>query len=210
MMVSADGRLELPDRLADWLGLSPPPRYLDDLAGRDGGLTPEDARALAADVAAAQKAGADLFARAIRARGSSRGADDQGSCVRRATCRRRAAWCCGSSTRPKARRRSRRLGEERAEALAAFDALTGLIEAAPMPMWYRGPDLRLVMVNSAYVDAVEAPDARRCDPARCRAGRGIGRRRPAGERRRRARHRQAADADHAGDDPHDAAHAARL
>ncbi len=41
MIVRADGRLELPDRLADWLGLSPPPRYLDDLAGRDGGLTPK-------------------------------------------------------------------------------------------------------------------------------------------------------------------------
>ncbi len=52
-----------------------------------------------------------------------------------------------------------RLGEERAEALDAFDALTGLIEAAPLPMWYRGPDLRLAMVNSAYVEAVEAPDA---------------------------------------------------
>ncbi|PND69897.1 hypothetical protein, partial [Escherichia coli] len=32
---------------------------------------------------------------------------------------------------------------------------TGLIEAAPMPMWYRGPDLRLAMVNTAYVQGVE-------------------------------------------------------
>src|SRR3954469_607274 len=39
---------------------------------------------------------------------------------------------------------------------AALDALSGLIEAAPFPMWHRGPDLSLAMVNSAYVDAVEA------------------------------------------------------
>src|SRR3546814_19674187 len=32
----------------------------------------------------------------------------------------------------------------------AFEALTGLIEAAPLPMWYRGPDLRLAMVHLAY------------------------------------------------------------
>jgi signal transduction histidine kinase len=42
---------------------------------------------------------------------------------------------------------------------AALDALSGLIEAAPFPMWHRGPDLRLAMVNSAYVDAVEAESA---------------------------------------------------
>lgn len=43
--------------------------------------------------------------------------------------------------------------ERRAEAL---DALTRLIEAAPFPIWHRGPDLALAMVNSAYVAAVEA------------------------------------------------------
>jgi len=37
--------------------------------------------------------------------------------------------------------------------------LTHLIEAAPFPMWYRGPDLKLGLVNSAFVHAVEARDA---------------------------------------------------
>ena len=41
----------------------------------------------------------------------------------------------------------------------AFDALTGLVEAAPLPMWYRDGDLQLAMVNSAYVTAVEGSDA---------------------------------------------------
>ncbi|WEK01498.1 MAG: PAS-domain containing protein [Candidatus Sphingomonas phytovorans] len=157
MIVRADGRLELPDRLADWLGISPPPRYLDDLAGRDGGLTAEDSRAIAADVAAAQKAGRP-FARAIRARGSSRALMIRGARAPRDLQAPGGVvlWVFDAT---ESEAEIARLGEEGAEALAAFDALTGLIEAAPLPMWYRGPDLRLAMVNSAYVDAVEAPDA---------------------------------------------------
>ena len=42
---------------------------------------------------------------------------------------------------------------------AALEALSRLIELAPFPMWHRGPDLSLAMVNGAYVAAVEAPDA---------------------------------------------------
>src|SRR4029079_11486061 len=41
----------------------------------------------------------------------------------------------------------------------ALNSLTQLIEAAPFPMWYRGPDLSLGLVNSAYVNAVEGKDA---------------------------------------------------
>jgi signal transduction histidine kinase len=58
-------------------------------------------------------------------------------------------------------------GEEERGALAlrlrqaetALNSLTQLIEAAPFPMWYRGPDLKLGLVNSAFVDAVEGDDA---------------------------------------------------
>src|SRR3990170_2876465 len=42
---------------------------------------------------------------------------------------------------------------------SALDSLTHLIESAPFPMWYRGPDLNLGLVNSAFVAAVEARDA---------------------------------------------------
>jgi signal transduction histidine kinase len=49
---------------------------------------------------------------------------------------------------------------ERGSRLAAgLDALSTLIEAAPFPMWHRGPDQRLAMVNGAYVEAVEAEDS---------------------------------------------------
>ncbi len=52
-----------------------------------------------------------------------------------------------------------RLQRETSRLRSAFDALTALIEASPMPMWYRGPDLRLLMVNTAYVRAVEGEDS---------------------------------------------------
>lgn len=51
-----------------------------------------------------------------------------------------------------------RLEDESRSARNAFQALAGLIEAAPLPMWHRGPDYRLNFVNKAYVDAVEAQD----------------------------------------------------
>ncbi|MDB5681304.1 MAG: histidine kinase [Sphingomonas bacterium] len=157
MVVRADGRLELPDRLADWLGLSPPPRFLADLVTPGAGLTSEDAATLGDAVTAAQKAG-EPFALAIRPQGSSRMLTVQG---------RRAPREVGSpggvvvwffdATESQAQ-----IGEllgQTAQLTDAFAALKGLIEAAPLPMWYRGPDLRLAMVNSAYVRAVEGKNA---------------------------------------------------
>ncbi|MGB3796655.1 MAG: PAS-domain containing protein, partial [Alteraurantiacibacter sp.] len=52
-----------------------------------------------------------------------------------------------------------RLREETGRARNDFAALVGLIEAAPMPMWFRGPEMDLRLVNSAYVAAVGAKDA---------------------------------------------------
>ncbi len=157
MIVRADGRLELPDRLADWFGLSPAPKYLADLAGTAGGLTAEDASALAEDVSAAQKAGR-AFSRAVRAQGSSRALMIRGSRAPRDLQAPGGVvlWVFDAT---ESQTEIARIGDEAAAARNAFDALTGLIEAAPLPMWYRGADLRLAMVNSAYVEAVEAQDA---------------------------------------------------
>lgn len=49
-------------------------------------------------------------------------------------------------------------GESRS-ARNAFEALAGLIEASPLPMWHRGRDLHLTFVNKAYADAVGAANA---------------------------------------------------
>ena len=51
------------------------------------------------------------------------------------------------------------LGRQVDRLTAALDSLSALVEAAPFPIWHRGPDLRLAMVNSAYVAAVEADNA---------------------------------------------------
>jgi signal transduction histidine kinase len=157
MIVRADGRLELPDRLADWFGLAPPPRFLDDLAGSSTGLTAADATALAGDVIAAQKAGR-AFSRAVRAQGSSRALVIRGQRAARDVQAPGGVvlWVFDAT---ESQAEIARLADQGAQAHAAFDALSGLIEAAPLPMWYRGPDLRLAMVNSAYVDAVDGRDS---------------------------------------------------
>ena len=53
----------------------------------------------------------------------------------------------------------RSLNLEVARLSGTLNAITGLLEAAPFPIWHRGPDLRLALVNSAYVRAVEADAA---------------------------------------------------
>lgn len=157
MLVRVDGRLELSRRLADWLGFGEIPRSFDALIGEEQGIEPEDHARLSEAVTAAQKA-AKPFTLTLRPAGSTRvlaivgqrapeGARAPGGV---------ALWFFDATDREAVVTAAR----EAAERLrTAFDALTGLIESAPMPMWYRGPDLRLAMVNTAYVRAVEATNA---------------------------------------------------
>ena len=158
MVVRADGRLELPDRLADWIGLSPPPRFLDDMVTPGAGLTSEDAAALTEAVTAAQKAG-EPFVLAIRPQGSGRTLTARGQRAPQAVGAAGSVIVWFLDATESAAQIGQLLGET-AQLTDAFAALKGLIEAAPLPMWYRGPDLRLAMVNSAYVRAVEGQDAR--------------------------------------------------
>lgn len=156
-VVHADGRLEMPARMADWLGVAEPPSTLAELAAGDAGLEPDDARALAADVAAARSAGRS-FRRAVRPVGSVRSLVLVGA---RAPAEKGVSgavllWAYDATD---TEGEVARLNDELEDLRAAFAALAGLIEAAPMPMWYRGPDLKLAMVNSAYVEAVEGADA---------------------------------------------------
>ena len=130
-IVRSDGRVEMPRRMADWLGI-PAPRYLADLAGDGSGLSAEDAAALTADVTAAQRAGRP-FVRAVRPVGSTRAITLRGG---------RAPGGMGATgsvliwafDATDSESEINRLGAETARLGAAFDALTGLIEAAPMPM----------------------------------------------------------------------------
>jgi signal transduction histidine kinase len=158
MVVRADGRVEVPQRLGDWLGLTRTPRDVADLSSDDAGLDPADAAALTDQITAAQKAGKP-FRLAVRARGSSRVLLVVGQ---RAPQDVRAPggvvlWFVDTT---ESQAEIARLNTETLQLGAAFESLTGLLQAAPMPMWYRGADLRLAMVNNAYVDAVDggSPD----------------------------------------------------
>ena len=157
MMIRPDGRLEAPERLADWLGLKRIPNFLADLAGGDAGLSEQDAAELARDVAAAQKSGKP-FTRAARPQGSARTLLIRGAAATSALSAPGGAilWFFDATD---SQAEIGRLGSEAARLARAFEALSGLIEASPFPMWHRGPDLRLTLVNSAYVRAVEGSDA---------------------------------------------------
>ena len=157
MIVRGDGRVECSQRLADWLGLAIAPRYLDDLSVVDAGLTGEDLAALSSDVAAAQKSGRP-FSRALRVKGSARALMIRGARVPKAFQAPGGVilWVFDATDTED---EIAQLGVAIGQATALYEDLSGVIQAAPMPMWYRGADLRLAMVNSQYVDAVEAASA---------------------------------------------------
>jgi signal transduction histidine kinase len=156
-IVRADGRIDMPAQLADWLGLADSPRYLTDLSTPTEGLEPADAAALGEAVIAAQKAGKPFRLR-VAARGSSRMLLAVGARAPEAALAPGgvALWFFDAT---ESEGEIARLVRDSADARSAFEALAGLIEAAPMPMWYRDAELALTMVNSAYVTAVEGEDA---------------------------------------------------
>ena len=157
LMVRNDGRIEAPPRLADWLGLEKLPKFVSDLAARDTGLSTEDAETLARDVTTVQKTGRS-FTRAVRARGSSRTLLVRGSPAanRLAQSGSVILWWFDAT---ESQAEIGRLGTEVAALKLDFERLSALIEASPVPMWYRDAELRLALVNTAYVRAVEAESA---------------------------------------------------
>ncbi|MCW4460177.1 PAS-domain containing protein [Sphingomonas sp. BT-65] len=157
MIVRADGRIELSDKLADLFGLEAIPSHLSEIVGNEAVFEASEAAALERDIAAAQKA-ARPFRATVRARGSSRTLLMIGQ---RAPDAVRAPggvvlWVFDAT---EAQEEVARLSTEAARYREAFEALTGLIQSAPMPMWYRDRELKLAMVNNAYVSAVNGKDA---------------------------------------------------
>lgn len=155
LLVRVDGRIEAPERLARWLGLEKVPTYLSELEGEgETGLTAKQVERLSRKVRVTQKS-ATPFQIVITPPGSRRSLAMQGTLADPQVSPGGAAivWVFDftSSEDELVRLRS---AAERAE--ADFSALIGLIEAAPMPMWFRDTDMRLRLVNEAYVEAVGA------------------------------------------------------
>jgi signal transduction histidine kinase/PAS domain-containing protein len=156
LLVRSDHRLEIDRQLQRDLGLSRHSARLSDLIANDGGIEADDLQLLTADVEAAQLS-AQSVARTVRVRGSSRvfevrggpapAPEPPGTLL---------LWFYDTSTGEEARAD---LALKLRQTESALDSLAHLIEAAPFPMWYRGPDLKLGLVNTAFVEAVEGRDA---------------------------------------------------
>lgn len=156
LLVRPDNRIEVDPRLLRELGLTGSPARLDGLAKKGSGIDPDDLEALAADIEAA-RVSAQRLVRAVRTHGSARvfevrggpspAPEPPGTLL---------LWFYDTSAGEEDRAR---LGLKLQQTESALDSLTHLIEAAPFPMWYRGPDLKLGLVNTAFVYAVEGRDA---------------------------------------------------
>jgi signal transduction histidine kinase len=157
MVVRADGRLSLDAPLVDRLGRVEAPAMLADLGDADSGLEPGSADRLIDAVNAAMRGGKP-FRTVVRATGSARSLFAIGERAPAAlnTPGGVLVWFFDAT---EFHDEIATLGAEAEEYRAAFEALSSLIEAAPMPMWYRDDSLRLAMVNTAYVRAVDAEDA---------------------------------------------------
>lgn len=157
IVVKGDGRLEAADRFSRQLGLDRPATILADLGGLDdAGLEPESLQMLDQHVRETQRTGKD-FTLQLAVRGSDRRMLVKGGIADAVIYPNGAALLWFFDSTELLRELEKKTGESE-EARRAFEALAGLIEAAPMPMWHRGPDMRLNFVNRAYVEAVGGQD----------------------------------------------------
>lgn len=163
LLVRADGKIETPQRLARWLGLDTVPQFLTELDGGridggGGGFTTETLTELTEAVRRCQRTAAP-FRMVATPRGSKRSLALRGYLADPQVSPGGAAlvWVFDFSD---SESELVQLRDDAARARGDFAALVGLIEAAPMPMWFRGPEGDLRLVNQAYVDAVAGTDAR--------------------------------------------------
>src|SRR6478752_7071731 len=141
LLVRADGRIEAPERLASWLGLDKIPGYLSELDAGSHGIESEQLAALDEHVRRAQKT-ATPFRMVVTPRGTMRSLAVHGHLADALVSPGGAAlvWFFDFS---ESETELTKLRSDAARAREDFAALVGLIEAAPMPMWFRGPDAKI-------------------------------------------------------------------
>lgn len=156
LIVYPDERVDADELVVRDLGLQVSPNRLADLSTDRGGIAREDLDAVSASLADLRMGGTPLRRqvrlvgrdRAIEVRAALAPPPSEAGTI--------LLWLFDISDADAERAKlARRLGQTE----AALDALTQLIENAPFPMWYRGPDLSLGLVNAAFVSAVEGRDA---------------------------------------------------
>src|SRR4051812_17028128 len=156
LVVRSDGRLEIDPRLSRELGLKSQPKSLVELHGNATGILTDDLEALTAEIESSRASASRVVAK-VRVEGSSRifevrggpapAPEPPGTLL---------LWFFDMSVGEEERAK---LALRLRQTEAALNSLTHLIEAAPFPIWYRGPDLTLGLVNNAFVQAVEGRDA---------------------------------------------------
>jgi signal transduction histidine kinase/PAS domain-containing protein len=155
MLVHPDLSVEVDSRLLRDLGLQSAGK-LDDLSQDQAGIDAEAMARLKEQILAA-RASAETVSVMARANGSSRVFEISGGLAPAGEPRGTLLlWFSDASVSEEERARTAlRLRQTE----SALHSLTQLIEAAPFPMWFRGPDLKLGLVNSAFVHSVECRDA---------------------------------------------------
>jgi signal transduction histidine kinase len=156
MLVGKDGRVELDERLAQELGLATELPALDSLSQPEAGIEPADLTWLSGAVTAATLSG-ERIEGSVRLANSTRLLDVRGGPAPLGAAPGTLLLWFSDSSRAEAERSA--TAQRLSATEQAFDALSRLIEAAPFPMWVRGGDLNLALVNRAFVQAVEASSA---------------------------------------------------
>jgi signal transduction histidine kinase len=156
MLVYADESVDADPRIGAWLGLDRVPQKLTELGGAKG-IDARDLDALIAAVRIARATGRSIE-QVISLPGAERMLRVRGQAYNPPGVDRRAVllWFLDASEQ---QREMAVLRAETEKLRRTLDALSALIEAAPFPMWHRGPDLALGLVNGAYVRAIEAASA---------------------------------------------------
>jgi signal transduction histidine kinase len=156
MLVHSDGKVEADAQLVRDLGLTAQPARLSDLAGSGAGFDEEQLGELAMALEDVRLGAAPLRRqlhlperdKVVEVRAALAPPPAKAGTI--------LMWLFDISDADAARvQLTRRLQQTE----GALNALTHLIESAPFPMWYRGPDLGLGLVNAAFVAAVEGRDA---------------------------------------------------
>jgi signal transduction histidine kinase len=157
MLVHGDERIDADPRITAWLGLARVPLTLADLGGTDAGIEQSDLFNLTTAIRSARSTGRPIK-QMIGLPQSKRMLAVRGQVYTPPGLDRRLVllWFLDATEQ---QRETIELQDKTGKLERALQGLSALIEAAPFPMWHRGADLSLVLVNGAYVHAIEADNA---------------------------------------------------